>query len=40
MRQLQRPCTFQVPFGSQVSRAVLERLLAGIPEVTPMAKPD
>ena len=32
-------CTFRVPYGSQVSRDRVERLLATIPEVTLMTEP-
>ncbi len=32
-------CTFQVMYTSQITRAGLDRLLAGIPEVKLMAEP-
>jgi len=32
-------CTFRVPYSSQVSRSILEKLLAAIPEVDLMLEP-
>ena len=33
-------CTFKVPYSPQLSRNRLERMLAGIPEVTLMSEPE
>lgn len=33
-------CTFQVMYTSQMTRSVLDRLLAGIPEVKLMVEPN
>jgi len=32
-------CTFDVPYSSQTSRSIFERLLAAIPEVTLLSEP-